>query len=393
MAVSTYVPSGRKDTRSGRLSRRGKWIIAAAGAIVVALLAWQFLPGWLHRTQRSPPPPPVSVARAKSQAVTVNEHTIATVVSPATVQVNAQVAGKLLQAFFKEGQIVHKGEPLFQIDPAPFRNSLAQARATLAKDQAQAESLSRDEQRYVALFAAGATSAQSRDQAVAAAAGARATVQSDLAAVATAQENLGYTRIVSPIEGKTGPIQIQPGNLVTVAGTSLVTVAQIQPIKISFFIAQNKLPQIQDQMAKGRLIASLSIPGSSAVQAKVDFISNVVNAASGTIELRATLPNRDMRLVPGQTLNVSVAMRDLPNAVVVPRDAVNAGPNGPYVYIVGADSVAVAKPVTVLNDDGVQDAIQGDVKPGDRVVTDGQLRVVSGSKVAIGGGRRGGRSG
>jgi membrane fusion protein, multidrug efflux system len=389
MAVSTFLSSGSKN---GLLSVRLKWILGLVVGIALVVVGWHLVGGWLNKKPRTAPPPPVSIARARLRSVTVSEHTIATVVSPATVQVNAQVAGKLLQAFFREGQIVHKGDPLFQIDPAPFQNALTQARATLAKDQAQAAALSRDEQRYVALYAAGAASQQARDQAVAAAAGARATVQSDTAAVATATENLGYTHISAPIDGKTGPILVQPGNLVTVAGTSLVSIAQVQPIKVSFFLPQNELAQIQDQMAQGRLIATVTIPGAQALRAKVDFISNIVNAATGTIELRATFPNDDMRLVPGQSVTVSVSLRDIPNAVVVPRDAVNAGPDGSYVDVVRPDSVAVVKPVTVLNDDGTFDAIKGDVKPGDRVITDGQLRVVPGAKVAIGG-RGSGRGG
>jgi len=390
MTASEFRPGRTFKVQDRGLSRRAKWAMGIIAAAILAALAWHLVGGWPTGKPRTPPPPPVTVARARSQAVTVVEHTIATVVSPATVQVNAQVAGKLLSASFREGQIVHKGEALFQIDPAPLENSLAQARGQLAKDQAQAASLSNDEKRYVALFAANAISAQARDQAVAAAASARAAVQSDMAAVNIAQENLGYTKIVSPIDGKTGPILVQPGNLVTVAGTALVTIAQVQPIKVSFFLPQNELPQIQDQMAAGKLIVTIPIPGSQAVRAKVDFVSNVVAAASGTIELRATFPNADLRLVPGQTVNVAVGLREIPNAVVVPRDAVNTGPDGPYVEVVDKDSVVQSKPVTVLNDDGTLDAIQGAVQPGEQVITEGQLRAVPGTRVAVGSGRKGG---
>jgi multidrug efflux system membrane fusion protein len=392
MTASEFHPSVRREVQPRTLSPRLKWALVLVGGIVLIGLGWHLVSGWLHGKTRTPPPPPVTVARAHTQTVTVTEHTIATVVSPATVQANAQVAGKLLKAYFQEGQIVHKGDVLFLIDPAPFQNSLAQARAQLAKDQAQAISLTNDEQRYVALYAANATSQQSRDQAVAAAQSAQATVQADQAAVAIAEENLGYTKIVSPIDGKTGPIVVQPGNLVTVAGTSLVTITQIQPIKLSFFLPQSELAQIQDQMAAGKLMVSVPMPGAAggAEKAAVDFVSNVVSATTGTIELRATFPNTDMRLVPGQTVNVSVSLRDIADAVVVPRDAVNPGPDGSYVDVVGKDMKVSSVPVSVLNDDGTSDAIKGNVKSGDTVITDGQLRVVPGNVVAIGGGRRGG---
>jgi multidrug efflux system membrane fusion protein len=376
------------------MPRWAKWAIGLGGAAILVLIVWHLIDGWLHGKPKTPPPPPVRVAAASTQNVTVLEHTIATVVSPATVQVNAQVAGKLLTAYFQEGQIVHKGDPLFLIDPAPFQNALAQAKAQLAKDQAQAASLSADETRYVTLYAQNATSQQSRDQAVAAAAGARATVQSDTAAVNIAAENLGYTRIVSPIDGKTGPIVIQPGNLVGVAGAALVTITQVQPIKLSFFLPQNDLTQIQDQMTAGKLTATVPMPGASggAEKAQVDFVSNVVNATTGTIELRATFPNTDMRLVPGQTVQVALSLREIPDAVVVPRDAVNAGPDGSYVDIVNQQSVVVQQPVTLLNDDGTNDAIKGKVKPGDRVIIDGQLRVDPGGKVTIQTGKPGSAS-
>ena len=326
------------------------------------------------------------VAAAAKADVTLITHTIATVVSPATVQVDAQVAGKLLAAYFQEGDIVHKGQLLFLIDPAPYQNALAQANAQLAKDQATAQSDLNDEKRYTALYAQNATSQQQRDQAVAAAKGAVAQVNTDQASVNIAQENLGYARITSPIDGKTGPITIQPGNLITVAGTTpLVTITQIQPIKLSFFLPQNQLTQIQNQMTAGKLTAVVPMPGApgGVEKAPVDFISNVVNQTTGTIELRATFANADQRLVPGQSVQLGMTMGQLAGALVVPRDAVNVGPDNSYVYVVDKQSKVVQKTVKLLNDDGTSDAIQGDIKPGDTVIVEGQLRVVPGATVTI----------
>jgi len=392
--VSDFTPAITYSSKAAkgrvRLSRRVKWILAGLGAVILIALAWHFIAALLAGPKKAPPPPSVHVAVARRADVTVMEHTIATVVSPATVQVNAQVAGKLLNAYFQEGQIVHKGDPLFLIDPGPFQNALAEANAQLAKDQATAQSDLNDEERYIALYAQNATSQQMRDQAIAAAKGAVAQVNSDQAAANIAAENLGYTKIVSPIDGKTGPIIIQPGNLITVAGvTPLVTITQIQPIKLSFFLPQNQLTQIQNQVTAAMLTAAVPLPGAPGgnEKAPVDFISNIVNAATGTIELRATFANEDQRLVPGQSINIALTIGQIQGATVVPRDAVNQGPDSSYVYVVNAQSQIVSQTVKVLNDDGANDAISGNVHPGDKVVTDGQLQVVPGNKVAIQKGR------
>ena len=222
------------------------------------------------------------------------------------------------------------------IDPAPFQYALEQARAQLAKDQATAQSDLNDEQRYTALYAANATSQQSRDQAVAAAKSAVAQVNADQAQVNIAAENLGYTRIVSPIDGKTGPIVIQRGNLITVAGaTPLVTITQIQPIKLSLFVPQSQLVQLQNQMQTGKLNAIVPMPGAPGGNeiASVDFISNIVGSSTGTIELRATFTNQDQRLVPGQSLNIGITINQIAGATVVPRDAVNLGPDSSSAFM------------------------------------------------------------
>ncbi len=381
--------AARKAARKaglGHLSPRLKWILIAAGGLILIAIAWHVIAGILVGHKKAPPPPPVSVATAEKADVTVMDHTIATVVSPATVQVDAQVTGILKTAYFQEGQLVHKGDPLFLIDPAPYQNAFAQAQSTLAKDQATAQSNLNDEKRQIALYAVNATSAQMRDQAIAAAKSAAAQADADRAAVNIAAENLGYTKIVSPIDGKTGPILIQPGNLITIAGaTPLVTITQVQPIKVSFFLPQNQLVQIQNQMSAGKLQAIVPMPDASNGRetAAVDFISNIVSASTGTIELRATFANDDMRLVPGQSVNLAITINRLPGATVVPRDAVNAGPNSSYIYTVDKAMIVHQVNVQVLNDDGANDAVKGNVRPGDTVITQGQISVVPGSKVGI----------
>ena len=369
--------------RIRRATSRQRLIGGIVLAVLAVLLVWWVIGLLFPAAPKKPPPEPVVVGIAARRNITVVDHTIGNVLADNTVQLTAQVQGKLLTAYFTEGQIVHAGQLLFLIDPKPFQAALEQARAQLAKDQAQLVSLTNDEKRFTALAAQGAVSSQQRDQAVAAAKGAAASVQSDKAAVDMAQLNLGYTQIRSPINGKTGPILIQPGNLVSANGANpLVVITQIQPIKVSFFLPQNDLPRIQAQMAAGGLDAVIPMPGApgGSEKAKVDFVGNTVSAQTGTIELRATFANTDLRLVPGQTVDVGATMQKLPNALVVPHNAVNVGPDKSYVYVVQADKAAM-RTVSVIYDDGTDEAIKGDIKPGDKVVTEGQLRLAPGDAV------------
>ena len=374
-----------------RLDKRTRWIVgAAAGAAPLALLWIVFFGG---SAERKAPPPIVIVATATSKDVTVVEHAMGTVVANSTVQLTAQVSGKLLSAFFEEGQVVRAGQLLFQIDPKPYAAALEQARAQLARDEAQLLAARNDKNRYDTLFAQNAASSQQRDQADATAKGLAATVASDRAAVDVALLNLGYTQIHSPINGKTGPILIQPGNLISANGASpLVVVTQIQPVKVSFSLPQSDLPRLQERERAHALSASLDLHESSAARlsAPVDFISNEVSSQTGTIELRATFDNVDHRLVPGQLVDVNVALNILKKATVIPREAVNDGPNGRYAFVVAPDGSADMRPLTVLFDDGTNMAVSG-VKPREKVVTDGQLRVLPGAKVSIAKPSKGGK--
>jgi multidrug efflux system membrane fusion protein len=389
--------------------------LIAVGALVV--LVWLASTLW-HSLfapaagRKADTAPPVKIAAVTQNDVTVTEHTLGTVVANATVQITARVTGQMMSASFKEGDIVHTGDVLFQIDPRPYQASLAQARAQMAKDQASLVSAQNDETRYTALAAQGAATKQQVDQAVAAAKGFAATVQSDRAVIEMAALNVGYTTIRSPIDGKTGPILIQPGNMVTTSGGSnssptasapsttsiggtttsggtsanpLVVITQIQPVKVSFSLAQADLPRIQDRVRAGGLTASIDRHDASGklIQAPVDFIGNAVSNTTGTIELRATYINADASLVPGQLVDVTVALNTLPHALIVPHQAVNLGPDGRYVYALDKNANAELVPVTVLFDSGATTAVSGKLKPGEKIITDGQIRVIPGKPVSV----------
>jgi multidrug efflux system membrane fusion protein len=286
-----------------------------------------------------------------------------------------------VKAYFKEGQMVRQGDLLFQIDPRPYQAAYDNARASLASAKAKAE-------RYKRLLGQNAISPQDADDAEAAYLEAKATTESALL-------NLEFTQIHAPVSGKTGPILIQPGNMVAAStastnATPLVQINEIQPVKVSFSLPQSDLPRIQARQKGKGLMATISMEGAGGktISAPVDFVSNAVTGSTGTIELRATFPNHDLALVPGQLVDVTVELDSIPNALIVPHDAVNQGPNGPYVYAV-QDERAMLKPVNVLFDDTTNVAVEGKLAVGEQVVTDGQLRVVPGAKVFVEGARRG----
>jgi multidrug efflux system membrane fusion protein len=387
-------------------------LIAVAALVALVWLAstiWHSL--FAPAVKKTELAPPVKIAAVAQSDVTVTEHTLGTVVANATVQITARVTGQMMSAAFKEGDTVHTGDLLFQIDPRPYQASLAQARAQMAKDEASLVSAHNDEARYTALLAQGAATKQQVDQAVAAAKGFAATVQADRAAIDMAALNVSYTTIRSPIDGKTGPILIQPGNMVTTSGGSnssptagttttsiggtttgggtsanpLVVITQIQPVKVSFSLAQADLPRIQDRVRAGGLTASIDRHDASGklIQAPVDFIGNAVSNTTGTIELRANYINADASLVPGQLVDVTVALNTLPHALVVPHQAINLGPDGRYVYALDKNGNAELVPVTVLFDSGATTAVSGKLKPGEQVITDGQLRVTPGKPVSV----------
>jgi len=342
--------------------------------------------------------PPVRVALAEARDVPVTVHTIGTVLANSMVTVKSQIDGPLLSAEFKEGQMVKEGDVLFKIDPAPFEAALRQSQAQKARDEAQHASAQADADRAVMLADRGIVSAQQRDQLVATAKALAATIDADDAAVDRAKLNLGYTIISSPIRGKTGPYIVYPGNQVhanDVAG--LVTITQIQPVKITFNLPQGDLPQLQNRMGENQLVAQVTarsdVQGSTVqvladkrdmdIPVKVDFIGNIVDARTGTIELRATFDNPDQRLVPGELVDVSVRLETLSQVTVVPREAVNVGQSGEYVFVIDASKKAVMRPVKVLFQDQTIAALGSGVAADETVIVDGQLRVSPGITVNV----------
>lgn len=360
--------------------------------IGAAVVAFAFGTYWRsHRaaavTNRdAPSSAPVRTATVQRRDMPVVQHTLGKVVANATVQVTARVTGRLESAHFKEGQFVRQGQLLFEIDPAEFQIALTQARAVLLRDEAQLKSARRAKQRYERLFAQNSASAEQRDTASTNVDVLVATVAADRAAVSSAQLNLSYTRIRAPIAGKTGALLVHPGNTVSAnAATPLVTITQMRPVKLSFGLPQSDLPLIHARTKDRPLIATIDVErghGNRAPSAPVAFMDSTINDQSGTIQLRANFANTDLSLLPGQLVNVTVKLKDISGALVVPRSAIDEGPKGSFVYqVVGGH--AMQRSVKVLFDDGTDIAFEGSVRPGDKVIIEGQLRVVPGGPVRV----------
>lgn len=370
--------------------RTGAWLVSLGFVFGLVFFANRKEGAIVRKTE----PTIVQIAVARRGTMDVVERAFGTILANETVQVVARASGELVAAKFREGDFVRKGDVLFQIDPKPYESLVAQAEALLAKDAAQLGNAEADARRLDSLSAQGAVSIQQRDVSAATAKALSATVQADRANLNLARLNLGYTTVRSPIDGKTGPILIQPGNVLPANSANvLVVIMQVQPVKVSFSLPPTDIPQIVARQREHGLFVSVGKKDGPTARVPVSFIGNVIDEKSGTVELRASLPNSDLSFVPGQLVDVAVTLDRLRDAIVVPRQAVNFGAAGRYVFVIGKHAVAHVQNVTVLFDDGTNDAIAGDIRAGERVVTDGQLGVSPGGPVTIKASTRSGASG
>jgi multidrug efflux system membrane fusion protein len=299
--------------------------------------------------------------------------------------VKAQVAGELLDVHFKDGDFVHKDQLLFTIDPRPYEAALAQVQATLLRDKAVAANSRAQEQRYTKLLADGVVSPSNADASKSAADAAEATVAADEAALKTAQLNLEYTKIYSPIDGRTGAVMVKPGNLVKVADVPIVVIKRVSPIEVNFTVPQEYLPAIKKYLAAAPLRVEATVPNSSS-QPEVGtlvFVDNAVDATTGTISLHARFDNRHDVLWPGLYVNILITLEEQSNATVIPSQAITAGQQGSFVYVVSAEGTVAPRAVATSRSVDGQAVIDRGLKPGEIVVTDGQVRLVPGARVQI----------
>jgi multidrug efflux system membrane fusion protein len=335
------------------------------------------------------PAVPVAVAQVLEKDVPVQLTAVGNVEAYATVSVKSRVGGELTAVHFREGQEVKEGDLLFTIDKAPYEVALKEAQARLERDQALARKARDDVRRNMPLAEKDIVSRQALDQVVSTAEAAEALVKADQAAVETLHLQLSYCTIRAPISGRTGSLMIQRGNLVKASDEtkSLVVIHQIQPIYVSFSVPEQHLAQINRGMSEGRMgvLAVISDPTSTngPVAGTVSFVNNTVDTSTGTIRLKATFPNEDRRLWPGQIADVVLTLGMLPRAVVVPSQTVQSGQSGQYAFVVKPEGVVELRPIVVGRSMNGETVIQKGLNPGETVVTDGQLLLTPGTKVSV----------
>ena len=330
---------------------------------------------------------PVTVVQAARQDVPVVQRAIGTVQAFQSVLVRVRVDGTLDSVQFTEGQHVRPGDVLAQLDPRPYQAILDQAIAKRAADEATLVAARLDLVRYNELASSQVASRQKQEQTRAAVAQGEAAVSGDNATIAAAQLNLSFTRITSPIDGRVGLRNIDPGNFIRAADTAatgLVTIAQIEPVALLFTLPQDVLPQLHAAMRRGHLpIQAYSSDDKTALATgELLTIDSAIDSTTGTIKLKAVFPNKDEALWPGQFVNARLELSTLHDVVTVPSAAVQRGQNGPYVFTVKPDNTAAVASVDLVQDDGTTAVLSHGVAPGDRVVIAGQSRLTAGTRVA-----------
>ena len=327
---------------------------------------------------------PVTVGTAERRDVPFELAATGSVEPLQTVAVQPQIGGPIVRIAFREGQDVEKGRVLFQIDPRPYQAALAQAEAILARERAQAANAEQEAKRYAELAEREYVTAQQYDQARTASAAAAATLAGAEAAVEEARLNLQYATIRAPISGRTGSLRVREGNLVRAADAgSLVTINRIRPILVRFAVPAANLSLIQRYRADKLVVLAEPVGGGASSEGQLSFVDNAVDTTTGTILLKGTFANVDGALWPGEFVNVRLRLYTQRDALVVPATAVVTGQQGSFVFVVGGDTTAATRPVKLGRTAGAVAIVDSGLQPGERVVTDGQLRLQQGSKVQI----------
>jgi len=354
------------------------------------------------------------VAQVTKQDIPLELRAIGNVEAQASVAVKSRVAGMIKRVAFTEGQDVKKGDLLFEIDPAPFEEALRLHEANILKDhalekQAEAQAIRERVQeknarqqadRYEELQKQGIisrdqaeqlrTTAEAAEAALAAnlanIESARASARADESRINQARIQLGYTKITAPISGRTGVINVKEGNLVKENDSiSLVEILQVQPVYVSFAVPEQTLGDIRRYLSAGKLTVMAAPDGTqeAPTSGKLDFIDNAVDTQTGTIRMKATFPNTDRKLWPGQFANATMRLTVEQDRVTVPSVAVQTGPNGSYVWLVKPNNVAEMRKVRLQRTQGEMGVVAEGLEPGDVVVVEGQLRVSPGAKLQI----------
>ncbi|MGH9670223.1 MAG: efflux RND transporter periplasmic adaptor subunit [Terriglobales bacterium] len=362
--------------------------LARIFSLLLLATGWMLIPGCSSQKAQSASPNavPVVVAEAAQKTVPVELRAIGNVLAYNTVQVKTQVPGELTDVRFKEGADVKQGQLLFTLDSRPFEAELKRLEATLVRDRAEAANARAQATRYAKLMEEGVVAREQYDQYRTQAEAMEAAVEADRNAAENARLRLAYTKILAPLSGRTGSLLVHRGNIVKENDEKsvLVTINQVTPIYAEFAVPERYLSQIKAQAATGKLKVQAVAPGNSAPEeGTLTFVDNAVDQATGTIRLKGTFANPSRRLWPGQFVDVVLRLGERPNAVVVPTPAVQTGQQGQFVFVIKSDMTAEQRPVKAGEAVEGSTIIEQGVQPGERVVTDGQMRLVPGARVEI----------
>ena len=359
-------------------------LAATAGLLLLAAGAagWYVTSGSRSPEKKAPAAAVVTTARAEQTDVTLTLVLSARTEAPESVGVRARVDGQVAEAVFPEGRAVGRGDVLVRLDDADFKTRRDQAEANLARDQAQLTKAQGDLDRAQSLKARGFISDAALDAARAALEGARATVAADRAAVDLARLQLDYTTVRAPIAGMTGARLVFPGSAVKANDTLLAQVSRVQPLLVTFNVPERHLARLRAGTRHGGGAVRVRQTGNpQTIAGKLRFLDATVDTSTGTVLAKAEIANADQALSPGQFVTISVDLETLHQAITVPAAAIQQGPTGAFVYLVGEGDTAVLRPVTIAAEQDGRAVIAEGVAAGDTVVTDGQLRLVPGARL------------
>jgi multidrug efflux system membrane fusion protein len=381
------TPNPPMTKTSRRVLIAGAVLVALAGGGVAAYFSTDSRAKEARKAPKGPPGVPVTIATAEQQTVPVRLLAIGNVEAFRTVALKARVDGQIVTVNFNEGDPVKKGDVLFQIDPRPYEAALRQAEANALRDRAARDHVIAQEKRYQELLDKNFISKDAYAQIRTNAATAQAVARASQAALENARLNLEYCTISSPLDGYVGKVLLQAGNLVRANDVNpLVVINQVKPIYVNFAVPEQNLPEVRKYQSADPLRVDVvqPDPGMPRVSGRLIFIDNAVDPSTGTIRLRAEFENAEAALWPGQFVNVSVQLYEQPDAIVIPSQAVQSGPEGQYVYVIGGDMLADLRRIKVLRTDGEQAIVASGLAKGERVVTRGQLRLGPKTRVQIG---------
>ena len=374
-----------------RTSRRvliaGVLLVAVAAAGLAAYFSTDGRAREARKTAKGAPAVPVAVAVVTQETVPVHLQAIGNVEAYLTVAVKARVDGQIVAVNFREGQAVKKGEVLFRIDPRPYEAALRQAEANALRDRAARDQARSQAQRYQELLAKNFISKDAYAQIRTNAETAEATAKASQAALENARLNLEYCTIRSPLDGYVGKVLLQAGNLVKANDVNpLVVINQVRPIYVNFAVPEQYLPEIRKYDAQAPLAVEVVPTDAAAAHpaGRLVFIDNAVDPSTDTIRLRAQFANDNAVLWPGQFVNIRLQLYEQHDAIVIPSQAVQNGPDGQFVYVIDNDLLAEMRRIKVQRTDSEHAIVASGLAKGERVVTRGQLRLAPRTRVQIG---------